>query len=76
MFARRLSTLIVLAHEAYTARNEHLFTTLLGGDVHYFWSGPDIAHPSGGWDQRAFYSDWEFDFERNRAPLDELVDTL
>ena len=76
MFARRLSTLIVLAHEAYTARNEHLFTTLLGGDVHYFWSEPDIAHPSGGWDQRAFYSDWEFDFERNRAPLDELVDTL
>jgi capsular polysaccharide biosynthesis protein len=73
MHARRMTTLIVLSHEAYTARNEHLFTALLGPAVHYFWSAPDVAHPEGEWDQDAFYSEWDFDFARNRAALDEVI---
>jgi capsular polysaccharide biosynthesis protein len=73
MFAEKMTTAIVLSHEAYTARNEHLFTSLLGGDVHYFWSPPDIPHPENSWSQEAFYCDWEFDFERNRKPLEELI---
>jgi capsular polysaccharide biosynthesis protein len=76
MYAEKMTTAIVLSHEAYTARNEHLFTSLLGGDVHYFWSAPDIPHPENGWSQDAFYSDWEFDFERNRKPLEELITSL
>jgi capsular polysaccharide biosynthesis protein len=36
MYAEKMTTAIVLSHEAYTARNEHLFTSLLGGDVDYF----------------------------------------
>lgn len=76
MFARNVSTVILLAHEAYTARNEHLFTSLLGCDLHYFWSVPDIPRPEGRWSQEAFYSDWEFDFERNRKPLEELIASL
>lgn len=76
MYAEKMTTAIVLSHEAYTARNEHLFTSLLGGDVHYFWSAPDIQHPERGWSQDAFYCDWEFDFERNRKPLKELIQSL
>lgn len=76
MFSQKMATVIVLSHEAYTARNEHLFTSLLGGDVNYFWSVPDIQHPENGWSQDAFYSDWEFDFERNRKPLEELIKWL
>ncbi len=76
MYAEKMTTAIVLSHEAYTARNEHLFTSLLGGDVHYFWSPPDCQHPEKGWSQDAFYSDWEFDFERNRKPLEELIASL
>jgi len=76
MFAQNVTTTILLNHEAYTARNEHLFTSLIGGDVHYFWSTPEIPHPPGGWTTRAFKSDWTFDFERNRAPLDALIATL
>lgn len=76
MYAKKMSTLIILSHEAYTARNEHLFSALLGGDVHYFWSTPDVSHPVGGWSQDAFYSDWEFDFDRNRTPVEELLRSL
>jgi hypothetical protein len=68
--------MIVLNHEAYTARNEHLFSAVLGGDVHYFWSSPDIAHPKGGWSEAAYYSGWEFDFERNRADLERLLNAV
>lgn len=76
MFAEKMTTAIVLSHEAYTARNEHLFTSLLGGDVHYFWSPPDVPHPENGWSQEAFDCDWEFDFERNREPLEGLISSL
>jgi capsular polysaccharide biosynthesis protein len=75
MFAKKMTTAIVLSHEAYRARNEHLFTSLLGGDVHYFWSVPDIQDPEGR-SREAFMSDWEFDFERNQKPLDELITSL
>jgi hypothetical protein len=76
MHSKNLKTLILLGHEAYTARNEHLYSSLIGGPVHYFWSRPEVPHPVGGWSQRAFDSDWEFDFARNRKPLEELFDSL
>lgn len=76
VFARRLTTLIVLSHEAYTARNEHLFAALRDCTVHYFWSPPDIPHPENGWSQDAFYSDWEFDFNRNGADLEAVLADL
>jgi capsular polysaccharide biosynthesis protein len=76
MFSQKLSTLIVLSHEAYTARNEHLFASVLGCDSHYFWSTPDVSHPPGGWSEEAYYSSWEFDFDRNRGPLDKLLDSV
>ena len=76
MFAENVKTVILLSHEAYTARNEHLFTTLIGADVHYFWSPPDVPHPDEAWSIKAFYSPWEFDFARNRRPLEDVLDTL
>jgi len=76
VYSRKLQTLIVLNHEAYTARNEHLFSSLRDITVHYFWSPPDIPHPPGGWRQAAFYSGWEFDFGRNETSLKSLLMSL
>jgi capsular polysaccharide biosynthesis protein len=76
MYCRKLQTLILLSHEAYTARNEHLFTSLSDVTVHYFWSAPDIPHPPDGWLQDAFYSGWEFDFTRNEESLRSLLMSL
>ncbi|MDN5794469.1 MAG: glycosyltransferase family 61 protein [Intrasporangium sp.] len=73
MYSRRLEKAIVLAHEGYTARNEHLYGAVLGFDVDYVWSSPDIAHPEGGWTEAAYFSDWEFDFRRNKKTLEALV---
>ena len=76
MHAQHLEGVVLLNHEAYTARNEHLFTSLLGGQVHYFWSTPDVAHPDDGFDLDAFFSGWEFDFARNGTELDEVLTQL
>ncbi|CUR54431.1 hypothetical protein NOCA2170003 [metagenome] len=76
MHAQHLEGVILLNHEAYTARNEHLFTSLVGGQVHYFWSAPDVPHPDEGWNLDAFFSGWEFDFDRNGAELDEVLTQL
>lgn len=67
MYARKTQTVIVLNQEAYIARNEHLYTCLTGGRVHYFWSKPDSP---------TFQSDWEFDFERNGDELRRVVAEL
>ena len=76
MHARKAQTVIVLNHDAYIHRNEHLFTSLIGGDVHYFWSAADSAHPEGGFSRRALRSGWDFDFERNGAELEQLLRSL
>lgn len=73
MHADGLERLIVLNHEAYTARNEHLFATIKGGEEHFFWSRPDISHPEGRWSEEAYYSPWSFDFDRNLPDLKPLI---
>ena len=67
---------IVLNHDGYRVRNEHLFTALLGCTVDYFWSKADVPHPVGGYSKEAFISAWEFDFERNGQELTELLESL
>jgi len=74
--ADKLDMMIILNHESYTARNEHLITALLECDVHYFWSKSDVAHPPGGWSEEAYYSSWEFDFDHNRAEVERLLGEL
>ncbi|GAB2474907.1 glycosyltransferase family 61 protein [Jatrophihabitans fulvus] len=76
MYAANVRTVIVLNHEAYTARNEQLYALLRADEVHYFWSRPDIAQPADGWRLDAFQSEWEFDFARHRADLEDVLRAL
>jgi capsular polysaccharide biosynthesis protein len=76
LYCSSLQTLIVLNHEAYTARNEHLISLLRPCEAHYFWSTPDFPHPPGYWYGSAFQSAWEFDFDRNEAELTSLLASL
>ncbi|HEY7052310.1 MAG TPA: glycosyltransferase 61 family protein [Mycobacterium sp.] len=76
LFARNLETMIVLNHEAYSARGEHLFASFFDCDAHYFWSPPDPPEPSGNCFKGGFYSSWEFDFARNGAALEKLLTSL
>lgn len=76
MHTAGLTNLIVLTHQAYTARNEYLFASLLGGRTDYFWSPPDTPHPRGAWAHEAFKSTWSFDFDRLGADLELLLGSL
>ena len=35
----------MISHNAYVARNEHLFASVLGSQLHYFWQKADIEPP-------------------------------
>ncbi len=76
LYSDKLEHLVVLGHEGYTARYEHLYATVLGCPADYFWSTPDVSHPQGGWSEAAYYSAWEFDFRRNEPELRELLERL
>lgn len=73
LFSQHLSRLVVLSQEAYTARNEYLFASLLGCEVDYLWSAPEIAHPKGRWSPEAYQSPWSFDFDLHRRTLDQIL---
>ena len=45
MHCQRLEAAVVISHHAYVARNEHLFTSVLGGQLHYFWQTSDVPPP-------------------------------
>lgn len=76
LFCRKLRAMVLLTHESYDARNEYLIASVIGADLHYFWSAPDLVHPDEGWSQTAFDSAWQFDFDRNGAELDQLLGQL
>ncbi|MEX0426278.1 DUF563 domain-containing protein [Nocardioides sp. DS6] len=69
VYARGLEKLVVLNQEAYIARNEHMFCSLIGAEEHYLWSAPEVARPDGRFSLESFQGDWRFDFERNEADL-------
>lgn len=73
MHSTSVERIIVLSHEAYTARNEHLFGAAHGCDVHYIWSPPDVAQPPGRWTEEAYYSSWTCDLPATRAALDTIL---
>lgn len=76
MFAQHLEAMVILNHDSYQHRNEHLYTSLLGGNVHYFWSPADIPQPGGAPSLTATESDWEFDFARHGKALEEVLDKI
>ncbi len=74
MHARRLEAVIVLSHNAYVHRNEHLFARLQGAELHHFWSAHDeLAEAYGRTLARA---SWSFDFPELGRDLQRVVADL
>ena len=76
MHATQLEHTIVLTHGAYTARNEHLYAALLGGELTYFYSEPDTPQTADASSKDTFFGDWDFDFAQHRDTLVALLDGL
>jgi capsular polysaccharide biosynthesis protein len=74
LFSTNPSKLIVLSHQGYTARNEYLFASLLGCELIYLWSTPEILHPRGDWTLEAFHSPWAFDFDLHHETLRQILE--
>ena len=72
MFSRG-STVLVLTGASYTALNEYLIKSVIGGDIHYFWTPSEIRHPPGGWTWEAFRSNFVFDIGRFRPEIEDAV---
>ena len=63
MHCQRLEAAVVISHHAYVARNEHLFTSVLGGQLHYFWQTSDVPPPEVGRNKASSGSSFAFDFD-------------
>jgi hypothetical protein len=74
MHSRRLEATIVLGQNAYLARNEQLFASVLGGELHYFWAPADIPPPAVGMRTlKSVRSSWEFDFAEQGPDLERVL---
>ena len=73
MHSRRLEKTIVISHSGYDARNEHLFTSLLGGELHYFAQEPDAPLTGIEGSKQAQRSSYAFDFESYGADLARVI---
>lgn len=76
MHTQRLEAVVVLSSHAYVARNEHMFTSLLGGELHYFWGRSDVAPPAVGRRKASDRSPWTLDFDEVGGDLDRVLRSL
>ncbi|HET8971221.1 MAG TPA: glycosyltransferase 61 family protein, partial [Candidatus Nanopelagicales bacterium] len=68
---------IALATESYTARNEYLIAAVLGHELHFITSVPDISHPAKGpRSRKAFRSDFTFDLDREGRTVEAILRSL
>ena len=72
MFAPN-ATVLVLSGDSYTAINEYLIKSVVGGDIHYFWSPAVVRHPEGGWSWEAYRSNFVFDLDRFGTEIVDVV---
>lgn len=73
VYASSPATRILISSQSYTALNEYLLGAVRGDDMHYFWCPADIPQPANGFSRQAFFSDFEFDFDRDGEALRELL---
>jgi capsular polysaccharide biosynthesis protein len=76
MHCRRLEAAVVISHHAYVARNEHLFTSVLGARLHYFWQLSDVEPPKMGRNKASSGSSFAFDFAAYGDDLSRVLAEL
>ena len=73
MHCRRLEKSVVISHNAYAARNENLFASILGGELHYFWQESDVPRRDGGATKDARRASYTFDFDMYGDELARVI---
>ncbi len=70
------ATMLVLTGSSYTALNEYLIKSIIGGDIHYFWTPSELTHPASGWTWEAYRSNFVFDLDRFGPAIEAVLDPL
>jgi capsular polysaccharide biosynthesis protein len=74
MHCQRLEAVVAISHNAYVARNEHLFASVLGSELHYFWQKADIETPPKVRRSKASdRSSFAFDFAAQREDVGRVL---
>ncbi|HEY7044999.1 MAG TPA: glycosyltransferase 61 family protein [Nocardioidaceae bacterium] len=73
LHCRRLEKTIVISHNSYEARNENLFMSVLGGELHYFWQESDVSLTGGATNRQKRRSSYAFDFENYGTDLARVI---
>lgn len=76
LYADQVSDVVVLNHDAYLARNEHMMSELLDANIHYFWSKADVPADGRERSYAASQSTWEFDVSTHAEALRSLLTRL
>ena len=66
-------TVIVICADTYTATNEYLIASVIGGRLHYFLAEAEIKHTRGKWTKAGYQSNFRFDVLRYAPDIRELV---
>jgi capsular polysaccharide biosynthesis protein len=67
-------TVIVICPDTYTATNEFLIASLMGGRLYYFLADAEVKHVPGKWTKAAYQSNFRFDVQRYAAEIRAAVD--
>ena len=65
---------ILISSDSYTARNEFLIASVLGGSLDVFWGPADVPRPTKGFDRVAFQSDFSFDVASHADELRRAIE--
>ncbi len=68
-----VSRRIAIASTSYTANNEYLIASVLGGSLDVFWGPADLAQPPGRFDGVAFQSDYDLDVAQHADALRRAI---
>jgi capsular polysaccharide biosynthesis protein len=76
MYAETPKDVIILSPTSFTSSNEYLIAAVRGHRIHQIWSEPDIEQPASGWSQKAYESDFAFDFDNEGVTLQGILAEL
>jgi capsular polysaccharide biosynthesis protein len=76
MWCETPKKVIILSPTSFTSSNEYLIAAVRGHRIDQIWSAPDVEQPENGWSQRAYESDFTFDFDNEGIVLERILTEL
>lgn len=76
VFADGPKDVVVIGSDSFKNINEHLILGCLGGSLTYLFCEAEVKQPRGGWSDKAYHSDFSFNFKSDGNYLKETFDRI